>query len=221
MGKKNAFIFTRSAAAAGLAVLLACALPVLSSCGKKGQQQRAGNVIEDQGQNKFLALKERLQKKPGDAGAWYDLADLYYENSLFDKAAEAYKKAAILKPDGYTYLKLGMSYDAANEPREAAAAYEKAVRRMPSYAVAYNNLGAAYGRLGESGKELAALEKAVKLRSHYATARYNLGYAYLKKGDKKAAMKQYEALDKLNQGMADDLMKKIKSGKSAVGIAGT
>ena len=206
--------------AAIMAVMFACALPVLSSCSKKEPSSKTPDVIQDQGQNKFLTLKQHLQQKPDDAEAWYDMADLYYQNSLFGKAAEAYKKAAKLDPEGYTYLKLGMSYDAINQPRQAAAAYEQAVKLMPSYAVAYNNLGAAYGKLGKSGKEIAAFEKAIKLRSHYATARYNLGYAYLKKGDKRSAMKQYEALENIDQGMAENLIEKIKSPKSLSAAAG-
>ncbi len=220
MRQKNAPFFAGYAAAA-LVLLLACVMPALFSCEKKGPQQKTGTVIEDQGQSRFLLLKKRLQEKPGDAGAWYDMADLYYENNLFGKAARAYGRAARLKPDGYTYLKMGMSYDACNKPRKAVAAYRKAVRYMPSYAVAYNNLGAAYGRTGDRRGELAALKKAIKLRPHYATAIYNLGYAYLRSGDRKAAMKQYEALVKFNQGLADDLMKKMKSGiKSAGGESG-
>ncbi len=213
--------FLRSAGAAGLCVALACALPVLSSCAKKKEQPKVLGPSESNAVlQQFHALKKHLQQNPNDAEAWYDLADIYDQNNLFDKAAEAYKKAAQLKPEGYTYLKLGMSYDASNKPEEAVPAYEKAVKMMPFYAVAYNNLGVAYSKTGKNNKAIAAFKKAIKLNPRYATARYDLGYAYLKQADKKGAMKQYEALEKLDQGMADDLMGKIKSGKSAAEAAG-
>ena len=222
MKQKNTFALVKSAAAACLAIALACALPVLSSCAKKKEQQPKilGPTESNAVLQQFHALKKHLQQNPKDAQAWYDLADIYDQNNLYDKAAEAYKKAAELEPTGYTYLKLGMSYDATNKPKEAVAAYEKAVKLMPSYSVAFNNLGVAYGNIGENNKAIAAFKKAIKLNPRYATARYDLGYAYLKKGDKKAAMQQYEALEKIDQGAAADLMGKIKAGKGPTAASG-
>ncbi len=222
MKQKVFSVFLLRSAGAGMAMLLVCALPMLSSCAKKKEQppKILGPTESSAIMQQFQALKKHLQQNPKDAEAWYDLADIYDQNNLFGPAAQAYKKAAELKPSGYTFLKLGMCYDASNQPKEAVSAYEKAVKYMPSYAVAYNNLGVAYGKIGENGKAIAAFKKALKLNPRYATARYDLGYAYLKNGDKKAALKQYGALEKVDQGMAYDLLKKIKAGKSATGGAG-
>ncbi len=210
--------FLKSAGAAGLALALACALPALCSCVKKKQPAKAlGPSEADAVLQQFHDLQKHLQQDPKDARAWYDLADIYDQNNVFDKAADAYRKAAELKPAGYTYLRLGMCYDALNKPREAVAAYQRAVKLMPFYAVAFNNLGVAYGKAGENGNAIASFKKAAKLDPYYPMAKYDLGYAYMKKGDRKGAMEQYRALENLDQGLAYDLMKKIKSGTKSSG----
>ena len=197
-------------------VLLAVSLVALPACSRKKEQPGTPAANPYSADVIFLKLKKQVEQNPKDADAWYGLADLYYQNSIYDRAADAYKKVVELRPhDGYSWLKMGVSYDRLNKPKEAANAYEHAVKYMHGYAVAYNNLGVAYGKLGESAREIAAFKKAVKLRKGYATARYNLGYAYVKKGDKKAAMEQYNALKDIDEGAADTLMQKIKGESTA------
>jgi superkiller protein 3 len=110
---------------------------------------------------------------------------------------------------GYAYFKMGTAYDRINQPEEAVKAFKKTIELMPENAVAYNNLGVAYGKLRMFDNEIAVLKKAIKIRSNYSSARYNLGITYIKTGNKKAALKEYESLKKLDEGAAESLLQEI------------
>ncbi|MDA8169120.1 MAG: tetratricopeptide repeat protein [Nitrospiraceae bacterium] len=194
-------------------LFIALFLLPLVSCSKKEEGPATSNkaLSSFSAESEIFELEKKLKENPDDAEAWYHLADVYDRNGLYSKSVEAYRKTVSLKPDmGYAYLRMGTAYDRLHQPEQAVKAFEQAIKKMPDYAVAYNNLGVAYGKLGNSKKEIKNLEKAVKLRDRYATANFNLGMAYLRKGDRKSAMRQYKALMKIDEGMADDLLGKIK-----------
>ncbi len=187
----------------------------LLSC-KKGQQEnnKATQPINPYtNESVFEEVKKKLKDNPSDVDLWYHLGDLYDRSGMYAEAIEAFKKVVELKPDmGYAYFKMGTAYNRIDRPEEAIKSFKKAIKLMPDYAVAYNNLAVAYGKVGKVTEEINALEKAIKLRPRYGTARYNLGIAYLKKGDRVSAKKQYTLLKEIDEGMADDLIRKIESG---------
>lgn len=195
-------------------ILVSAFLPALSCkkeepASEKAPPQQALNPYSSE--SVFDEVKKKLQENPNDLDALYHLADLYDRNAQYQEAIEAYKKVIQLKPDmGYAYFKMGTAYDRLNQPSEAINALKKAIKHMPNYAVAYNNLGVAYGKLEKHNDEIAALKKAITLRPTYSSARYNLGVTYLKTGNRKAAMQEYEALKKFDEGAAEALMKEIK-----------
>jgi tetratricopeptide (TPR) repeat protein len=192
-------------------------LPLLVSCRKK-EEQPAVNPAQNPYSNEsiFFQVKQDLAKNPNDPDALYHLADLYDRNSQYPEAIETYKKVVKLKPDmGYAYFKIGTAYDRLNKPEEAVSAFKEAAKHMPAYAVIYNNMGVAYGHLGKLNEEVASLKKAIKLRPRYSAAHFNLGVTYVKMGNRKAAMKEYEDLQKFDEGAADALLKRIKGGAQA------
>jgi len=160
----------------------------------------------------FIQVQAQLEENPEDTEALFHLGELYYRNSQYPEAIDAYKKGVALKPDmGYAYVKLGTSYDRIDKPEEAIEAFQEATKYLPDYAVLYNNMGVAYGKVGKLDEEIAALKKALELRPYYMSARYNLSLTYMKKGDKKAAMREYEELKKYDEGAAENLMKELNS----------
>jgi Flp pilus assembly protein TadD len=198
-----------------LLIALLLLIPALLSCKKEAPKdnQAPARVLNSASNSSiFDEVKKKVDQNPGDAEALYHLADLYDRNEQYAEAVETYKKVVALKPDmGYAYFKMGTAYDRINQPAEAVAAFKKAVTLMPKNAVAYNNLGVALGRMGKNEEEIEALQKAIKIRPSYSSARFNLGMTYLKTGRKKDAMKEYEALKKFDEGVAEALMKEINS----------
>lgn len=198
-----------------LAILVLIALlPVSCKKGEAPEKQSVQNVNPWTTESVYNEVEQKLKEKPDDPDLWYHLADLQERDGQYKEAIESYKKAVQLKPDmGYAYFKIGTAYNHLDQPADAVAAFKKAIRYMPNFAVAYNNLAVAYAKLGKKTEEIRALKKAIRLRPDYATARFNLAVAYLKAGDKKAAMAEYRSLKKIDEGIADDLMKEIKKGE--------
>ncbi len=190
-------------------------IPVIS-CRKEQprEERRAGEapvVNPYSSESVYTEVKKKLDQNPNDVEALYHLADLYNRDAQYPEAIETYKKVVRLKPDmGYAYLKMGTAYDRLSKPEEAITALKKAAKYMPNYPVVYNNLGVAYGNSGKPDEEIASLKKAIALRPNYTSARYNLGVTYLKTKNKKAAMQEYEALKKFDEGAAQALLKEIE-----------
>lgn len=187
----------------------------ISSCGKKQSEQKAVQRINPYtNESVFEEVKKKIKENPSDAESWYHLGDLYDRSVMYAEAIEAFKKAVELKPGmGYAYFKMGTAYNRIDKPEEAIKAFKKAIELMPDYAVAYNNLAIAYGKAGKISDEIRTLEKAIQLRPRYGIARYNLAIAYLKKGDRAAAKRQYTLLRQIDEGLADELLKKIEDRK--------
>ena len=191
-------------------------LPCICSCKKQDavparKDLQATNPYSNE--SVFDEVKKKLQEIPKDADLLYRLADLYDRNGQYAEAADTYKKVVTIKPDmGYAYFKMGTAYDRLNRPEDAVAAFVKAIKLMPNYAMAYNNLGVTYGKLGRTREEIQMLKKAIELRPKYASARYNLGMSYLKSVNKKAALQEYEALQSVDTGFAQALLKEINAG---------
>lgn len=194
-----------------ICILILTAL-FLFSCKKDYSEKKTTQRINPYtNESVFEELKKKLNENPSDAELWYHLGDLYDRSGMYKEAIEAFKKAVELKPDkGYAYFKMGTAYDRINKPEEAIKSFKKAIELMPDYAVAYNNLAIAYGKVNNLSEEIKALEKAIQLRPKYGIARYNLGIANLKKGDKVSAKKQYTILKQIDEGLADELLKRIQ-----------
>lgn len=184
----------------------------LSSCKKDNSDKKTTQRINPYtNESVFEEVKKKLKENPSDAELWYHLGDLYDRSGMYKEAIEAFKKVVELKPDkGYAYFKMGTAYDRLDKPEEAIKSFKKAIELMPDYAVAYNNLAIAYGKVNNISDEIKALEKAIQLRPRYGMARYNLGIAYLKKGDKVSAKKQYSILKQIDEGLAEELLKRIQ-----------
>jgi Flp pilus assembly protein TadD len=197
-------------------IVLFFLVPFLGFCKKQEPGSSKGEVLQSNpysNESVFDEVKKKLQENPKDADLLYRLADLYDRNGQYAEAADTYKKVVTIKPDmGYAYFKMGTAYDRLNRSEDAVTAFVKAIKLMPDYAMAYNNLGVTYGKLGKAHEEIRMLKKAIELRPKYASARYNLGIAYLKSGNKKAAMQEYEALQNIDTGFAQALLKEINAG---------
>jgi superkiller protein 3 len=196
-----------------LLVVLVLVLSLVISCQKeepKATPASPQQLNSSSNESVFVEVNKRLKENPNDADALFHLADLYDRNEQYPEAIDAYKKVVTLKPKmGYAYFKMGTAYNLINRPTDAVNALKKATELMPKNAVAYNNLGIAYGKLGKYDDEITALNKAIKIRPSYSSARYNLGMTYIKTGNKKAAMKEYESLTKIDESIAETLLKEI------------
>jgi len=72
-------------------------------------------------------------------------------------------------------FKLGSALRAADRPREAVEAFQRAVKSRPGFAEAYNEMGCVLKSLGRADVAIKAFGRAVKAKPDYADAYNNLG----------------------------------------------
>ncbi len=188
--------------------LLLIIVALLTAC---SQDNERPSVQVSPQKSDIQVRMEQVASNPRDADAWFHLADLYDGAGMYPEEIDALKKVIALKPKeiGYAYEQLGTAYNRMGKYREAVRSFLKAKGYSPKNPVIYNNLAASYGMIGKTNEQISALEKAITLRPHYAIARYNLGIVFLKKGKRAGALKQYQELNKFDEGTAQALKQKI------------
>ncbi len=80
--------------------------------------------------------------------------------------------------DFATHYGEGIEHYRAGRYRDAAEAFEKALRLDPGNAVAYNNVGSAYVEAGLYSEAITPLSRAISLRPEMPAAYRNLGRAW-------------------------------------------
>jgi Flp pilus assembly protein TadD len=107
------------------------------------------------------------------------LADGLFDNAQYADAAAAFAALPELEKTARVWNRLGMSYHMNNQPREAEAAYKRAIRVDETYAPSYNNLAALYyfqqdyGDADEEFRNAAERDAASEvIRRNLRAARY-------------------------------------------------
>lgn len=192
-----------------LFIIIVLSSIVLASCSEEKAQTPAPAITK---KSDFEILREQVKNDPKDADAWYHLADVYERAEAYQEEIDALKHVISIKPTmGYTYFRLGTAYNRIERYQDAVTNFLKATRYLHNQPMIYNNLAISYGKLGKTDDEIAALKKALAIRPKYVIARFNLGMAYLKKDDRAGAVKQYQIIKEIDEGIAASLKKEIDS----------
>lgn len=121
--------------------------------------------------NKDKALKYYKKAISGwngkpSAGAYRNLAVMYYNKGLYRKALMYIENALRLSPHSYrNYHIKGTIYSSMGLYDKSKKALEEAVSLNPSFAKAYSNLGFCYYKLGFKGTAVKTLKGAIELDS--------------------------------------------------------
>jgi protein O-GlcNAc transferase len=138
-------------------------------------------------------------------GRWLEARD------MAGLATSCYRNAATTT--GHTGaeagFRLGRRLLAEDRNREAAAAYEEAVRRNPAHARAWCGLGAARRRLADMDAAREAYEEALRLDPDYAEAWSNLGEWRFVKGDAAGALECFERALRQAPGLLEALNNRV------------
>lgn len=128
------------------------------------------------------------------ARLWLRLGSWLESKEMAGLAAICFRNAAASggRTGAEAGFRLGKRLLAEDRNREAAAAYEDAVRRNPAHARAWCGLGAARRRLADMDAAREAYQEALRLDPYYAEAWCNLGEWRLVKGDAAAALECFE-----------------------------
>ena len=96
-----------------------------------------------------------------------------------DEAERGFVALTKSHPDlGGPHASLGLLYLQVNQPADAVAALERAVKVSPRQPQYFDQLGIAYRHAGQFDKARAAYEQAIEADPAYAPAQLNLGVLY-------------------------------------------
>lgn len=152
-----------------------------------GEYERLADQNPDNAQARhFIALARKSQGKlpearanyekartldPGLPGIDRDLGRLYGQMGEFQRAHEAFDRAARAQPrEALNYFFLGELFERENNLREAAQAYLTASNLSPLSPIVFNRLGLAYGRMNRPGDGYYYLARSFLLQDEDARA---------------------------------------------------
>lgn len=123
----------------------------------------------------YYAYQKAIQANPRSYEAWSKLGDLYNEHWMNGgdqpAAVDAFKHALALKPDDASILnRLGIAHIYLDQFPEAAAALERAARKLPADPAVQFNLGFVYTDLGRADEARAIYQKLLTLDKAQAQA---------------------------------------------------
>jgi Flp pilus assembly protein TadD len=142
----------------------------------------------------MLALyRDTVEKRPGNADAHYNLANVLAETAAPETSLPEYEAACRLRPDfpaaefnrGNVLWKLGRL-------APAAEAFRAALRVKPDYARAHTNLGAVLMPLGRKEEAAEHFAVAARLTPNFFQAHENLGNALMDLGRLDEARAEFE-----------------------------
>lgn len=151
-----------------------------------------------------------LELKSDYANAYKQLADMDYDNAVYDTALVNYTKyfANVKVPvtNEGPYYKKGYCENTAKKYDDAIASMRKAIEIKSNYYEAYSEIGYAYTKLKKADEALAAYNEALKIKPDYYSAYIGLGD--INKDIKKnidEALKNYLKANELKAGVKKTL----------------
>lgn len=110
----------------------------------------------------IATLQHSAEVEPGFDQTYLILGEVYVREKKWDKAVEAYRKAAEVKPSADAYTALGYAYSKLGKIDESIEANEKALKYSPHNVAILRNLAILYKVKKEYGKALSYAEEALK-----------------------------------------------------------
>lgn len=109
--------------------------PVASAPAQMGTPSTAGS-------DRIAALKRQAEANAGNAKAWVELGNAYFDSNQFEAAINAYRKSLELDPNNPdVWTDMGVIYRRAGKPEEAIKAFDQAITVDPKHEVSRMNKG--------------------------------------------------------------------------------
>lgn len=99
-------------------------------------------AISEERAGQIEALKIETAQNPGNATAWIELGNHYFDMDQFDQSIQAYETALELNPNNAdVWTDLGVMWRRKGNPQKAVAAFDKAMAADPRHEVSRYNKG--------------------------------------------------------------------------------
>ena len=173
-----------------------------------------GNIYNKMGNEDYSIYnyKKALAVNPEYTGALIAMGKIYRDSRQnLDSALFYYNTAAkIDSTNKEIFYALAWTYNAKREYEKAIPYAVKALEIDNTYKPAYGELGHAYRATKKYTEAIEQFNKNLAISVVDVVLLYS-GYCYTELNNKEGALKQYEALKKINEKMAGTLMKKINA----------
>jgi tetratricopeptide (TPR) repeat protein len=131
--------------------------------------------------------------------AWNDLGLSYFAEEKYDKAANAYGEATLIKPDEpEAWFNLGVCYHQSGDLKAARDAYQHAVDLRESLARGWHNLGIVCSQTEDHSAAMTAFRQEVRWDPNNIRAWYDLAVTLEKLGRQDEALVAYAKVDVLS-----------------------
>lgn len=130
--------------------------------------------INDYG-HALIHFEEAFQINSSDAAVLTNIGHCFSRLGEFGGALEAFRAAAVLRPDVHNLYNLGDAYLALGNSEDAVIPLLKAVRQNPDHSLAHYDLSLAFFRLKKYREGAAAAQDALKIDPEMRTQQMNLG----------------------------------------------
>lgn len=134
------------------------------------------------------AYRAVLALNPDYRGVWYNLGNNAYRQQDYSAAVTHYRRAHAHHPSAKALVSLGWTYVAQDDIEQAQAAYEDAIARDSTYALAYARLGQLHEDQGRLEQALAYSREALALAPSNGQYRYAVGSQLLRLDRPQAAV---------------------------------
>jgi tetratricopeptide (TPR) repeat protein len=156
--------------------------------------------LQDRRDEAEAAYEAALAADPALLDALLSLARMKRGRLACDEAAALYERAEAVRPTFDSAYGLGFCRSYLQEDDKAITAYELAVKRDPSAAVAWSGLGSARVKAGRTAEGIEALERAVSLEPRMSDGWYMLGMAYQSAGNAEKSKVAFDRAAELRVG---------------------
>jgi tetratricopeptide (TPR) repeat protein len=143
-------------------------------------QQLKGEALEaqDQRADAEAAYEAALKVQPDLLDALLPLAKLKRIRLACDEAVPLYERAERVKPTADGAYGLGFCFGSLQQDEKAVDYYRQAIKRDPSFAVAWTGLGTSLVKTGKVAEGIASLKKGLAIEPRMSDGWYMLGLAY-------------------------------------------
>ena len=92
--------------------------------------------------DRIAALRRQAEAEPGNADAWTQLGNAYFDSGQIEASINAYRKSLELNPNhSNVWTDMGVMYRRSGKPEEAIKAFDQAIAVDPRHEVSRMNKG--------------------------------------------------------------------------------
>ena len=172
----------------------------------------AGEAL-DAMQNTTGAIEQfrlAIKANPRLLGVHFGLGYLLWTQKDYDEASKEFQAELAINPDyGQALLYLGDIYVKGNRFAEALPLLERAVKELPTEALAHLDLGIVMSETGQPDNALRELNQAAQLDPTNADAHWRLSRIYRSRGETQRANEEFAKTRELKKAEHEDLYRKL------------